>query len=560
LLSSELGSDTSAISDSRSPQIIPKKFLITNRDSSRPQAPKKEADAKAKRTDRSDNQDDSDLSTQEDPSVIPTQHKVAMAESEVWDIELEDSISTAEVASTPADTNIRQGTIILDTRPLQWVGHLDLPSTELVRFNDGEMMAAAAAGKCAVDVIHSSPSLGPSQSASQCGQAVHLRLNMPPALSAVRAVSKYFPHAVTKPVNDMPIAGKSLLDSVVVSLSLPEPVGDTPQSDARDGTDALDEAGVVVQERNLPPASSPDSFVNQLMEETPISSLPLQKLQHFARVSPTSSFQLASEDYETKELCMDIAMNVDGDREVFATGFGQYDLSFEAALSTGDDGCVEACYDDPYPHLRDGGCNDRYGYPFEDVDLNEPYDEGESDPPYDWQEWDDAMGHFTEDPGSYLDDHLEGWEVEEGNEYEDDLAALEYLDGSEEQLEHPDNMKYVGFYELDGDEDQEFGAVDLGYVDLGNPEPKTSGDLEGEIYQFDYGRHQCASNSTSCLGDSGDTSIVLTQRFTQGRALLLGISGQNDGDNFASRKFSLVSCAEADVAKSLKAHWLPQRL
>lgn len=51
----------------------------------------------------------------------------------------------------------------------------------------------------------------------------------------------------------------------------------------------------------------------------------------------------------------------------------------------------------------------------------------------------------------------------------------------------------------------------------------------------------------------------LTQQFSQGRALLLGFTGTGSAKVHSS-SFQTVSNTEADVAKRLKEHWLPQRL
>ena len=52
---------------------------------------------------------------------------------------------------------------------------------------------------------------------------------------------------------------------------------------------------------------------------------------------------------------------------------------------------------------------------------------------------------------------------------------------------------------------------------------------------------------------------LLTQRFLQGRALLLGFS-ETGSAKVHSGSFPTISNAEVDVAKKLKEHWLPQRL
>lgn len=69
--------------------------------------------------------------------------------------------------------------------------------------------------------------------------------------------------------------------------------------------------------------------------------------------------------------------------------------------------------------------------------------------------------------------------------------------------------------------------------------------------------YQASETATSIDDDVGP--VLLTQRFSQGRAILLGISEPGITTMERSKLVQTVSHAEAVVAKSLREHWLPQK-
>lgn len=78
-----------------------------------------------------------------------------------------------------------------------------------------------------------------------------------------------------------------------------------------------------------------------------------------------------------------------------------------------------------------------------------------------------------------------------------------------------------------------------------------------EDIQYDNTR---LSHATAASVDDGDRSVLLTQRFSQGRAILLGFSEPgNPLENSSEQRVRTVSHAEVAVAKSLREHWLPQK-
>jgi hypothetical protein len=105
--------------------------------------------------------------------------------------------------------------------------------------------------------------------------------------------------------------------------------------------------------------------------------------------------------------------------------------------------------------------------------------------------------------------------------------------------------------------------------DLNDSEYASFYDLSDEDIQYDITARQDADSSSQPNGtvrsvedeynDDGG-SALLTQRFSQGRAILLGISapGIATVEGF-SRPVQTVSHAEAAVAKALREHWLPQK-
>ncbi|KAG6855121.1 hypothetical protein C0991_006050 [Blastosporella zonata] len=168
------------------------------------------------------------------------------------------------------------------------------------------------------------------------------------------------------------------------------------------------------------------------------------------------------------------------------------------------------------------------------------------------------------------------------NEYDEQLynntATLSFypwheLEGSDEH-EHEIDMQPIeyeeGYYmqdeSLDGDEDQYNDGYD-------SPEYEENRSIGSWIASPIHDNNSFSGNYAGNFGDAwdepsssgdldGSDEPDLTGRFTEGKALLLRCY-EDKGRTYAPARPSYqpqVSLAEADVAKRLRNHWLPQRL
>lgn len=118
------------------------------------------------------------------------------------------------------------------------------------------------------------------------------------------------------------------------------------------------------------------------------------------------------------------------------------------------------------------------------------------------------------------------------------------------------DMSGSGLYEFGMEE--EAGIEDFEYVSPHDP--------FHEIIHYDA-NISCGTAYSSCQGTSAplddytsdEKSVLLTERFSQGRAMLLGLSNSENHPQESSKPIRRVSHVEADVAKNLTEHWLPQR-
>ncbi|KAG5637832.1 hypothetical protein H0H81_003037 [Sphagnurus paluster] len=122
-----------------------------------------------------------------------------------------------------------------------------------------------------------------------------------------------------------------------------------------------------------------------------------------------------------------------------------------------------------------------------------------------------------------------------------------------------DSPEYHGFCNLNSNDNDRFddSGSFLGYQTVDDvDETHASGTLDDDSQEKDHG------SGVDLYTEDTDRSFDFgTGRFAQGRALLLGYS--NDLGLGSSQEPSLrpkVSLVEADVAKGLRNHWLPQRL
>ena len=123
-----------------------------------------------------------------------------------------------------------------------------------------------------------------------------------------------------------------------------------------------------------------------------------------------------------------------------------------------------------------------------------------------------------------------------------DHPAIDDLGDEEDDLEF-NSDRYVEFDEMD--------EAEFSYEGCNNVEANES-DVEGES--------PCGSMlGDEFVDDSRDGSILVEGQFSQGRTLLLGRTRRRSNGYQSSQKFTSISRAEAAVAKALTGHWLPQK-
>jgi hypothetical protein len=130
---------------------------------------------------------------------------------------------------------------------------------------------------------------------------------------------------------------------------------------------------------------------------------------------------------------------------------------------------------------------------------------------------------------------------------------------------------FVGFDTLGVEQEIWNGIVvgnDIAGFERYNVEMQDEADIEDSEYgpHHDLSQEDIQCDITSNRGhpsadddEDDDGPAFLTQRFSQGRAILLGLSQPGNILERSSKPTGMVSHAEAAVAKSLREHWLPQK-
>ncbi|KAJ6539273.1 hypothetical protein B0H19DRAFT_1178144 [Mycena capillaripes] len=446
-------------------------------------------------------------------------------ESEIWDMESRASEKrklikekTGSVDEASAIDN--QGTVVVDAWVQAW--------SDRVAKATG-MDPAKRTVEHVPDPIPSSPSLRPSQSASQVGQLL-IKPNPP------EAASRYFP-ATRHKQSTSPPEPDSNASKPFTSLSRdPEPM-ENHQDVERDKIFPVSDAPVppvrfVVPTRNR-------VFARQFLS---VQAVRLQSQDSCIYPSAVVGPQVAYEGWEDLHQCAPGTSP-----EIPESG---YDF---------DDEPAERYYVTEEPLY----CDTQLGHP----QSGEGWDANAANPVLDGS-WADVLD--DEGPDEFAIEYGTTFEPDcmdtaDGDGYmapgyaESDSGALyvhcdTLFGGIEDEVDAP--VSNEGF-----DTWKEVTANSLylaeGSVTFDDPNNYMDDAPKGqEFLGFPTQASAVAGDSNDIMSDCSDS--VYTPRFAQGRALLLGLPlHESTGRISAPPHFS---SAEVDVVKALRGHWLPQRL
>lgn len=173
-----------------------------------------------------------------------------------------------------------------------------------------------------------------------------------------------------------------------------------------------------------------------------------------------------------------------------------------------------------------------------------------------------------------LDMHNEtGYTVNDGSH---DWNATEYDGSLEDCYEYSDQQLGPEAYEVAGCSRTVYGDL-YDFEAYENEMVQEAIDLEcdpncGLEYGSDHGFESASENygdylevaeydtSTGGYDEVDDGTVLIPQRFSQGREILLGLLQPDGIPQELLKPVPTVLHAEADVAKNLKEHWLPQKL
>ncbi|KAF9055171.1 hypothetical protein BDZ89DRAFT_1055777 [Hymenopellis radicata] len=373
-----------------------------------------------------------------DPQTIS---QVNGLKSEVWDIERSDFVLSSKASSVV----IAKESVVLDTRPTAWASHINKRNGEDTHSDIPHFDNPASEAR-----IPSSPSLGPSQSASQQGQR-QLRFKYPSA----HVSSKYFPLPVPNTVKQdtIPDHPRTLpLSAQVLKSAIP--TSDIPDILLQDSDSVID----------LPMHAREDryTYLGVFDEDTaPWEDDPI-------RADPTYD--------ETRNYADDISGYYEDDVQV--------PLNFEEELSWNEMDCP--ALDDVYQQDIDvGEAFDDYFYPASEAPIED----------FQYAQVDEDVHQVAID---------------------DDVNDMDYGDFDNDQ---------ENYYE-------ESGMATL---------------LPDRVYEIEPGGSS----------DESDSDQPGLQRFLGGRELLCGLTEETPSKWVMGRPST---SAEAQVAKTIRGHWLPQRL
>ena len=424
------------------------------------------------------NQDSVDsTAAQESCDVVDKSKETAgNSESEVWDMEL-DYLKTTHVsypASSAAGDHLQNGTSVLDTRAFWAVAQPGLP---IGGRNVGDHQIIPHGYRDETNLAFGieesgcrhSPSLCPSDSASQYGQLRMQKLNVP----GLQAISKYF-------VNNEERVEANMAE-------IPLHIG------AKD---------IFLSQSHHYSAIPPDNVMGTLPVVPSVQSLVTAISNGYqpswkVAASPSS---LDSIEIELQEYMDHVIGNADEITAQFEHPCGIPNAESDVFEAHGDF------------HDRDeSSFGDLLGYEHMDVYCGQPVHPSDLD------------------AYKRLEIEQVPWDgTGNGND----------MDFDEEEMEDEDDL-----------DDSEYGSYD--HFE------------EGIQYDITARQATTSSSQVSETATSVDNDVwpaLLTQRFSQGRAILLGISELGITIMKGSSKpVQTVSHAEAVVAKNLREHWLPQK-
>jgi hypothetical protein len=474
-------------------------------------------------------------------SELSTSEKRPTAESEIWDIESRASEKrkllgekTGSVDETSAIYN--QGTVMVDARIPAWSNRMaNLAGVDLVEPTSRTEVPDAI-------FIPSSPSLRPSRSASQIGQ---LLIKPNPAKTA----SRYFPAKHQKQPTPPPEPESNAIQPDSSLSRDPEPANNYRN----------------IETPNVPPVPGvsngfvpPTRFVvptrNRVFAEQFVSVQAVRSQSRDSYPSPAVP-QVAFED--PQDLAHYTADPPGALPESLESGYGSdeepahwYSVAEEPLhgdTQLGNYACPQS----------GGGWDANTANPVLDGSWADVYDDGGFDG-FSVQ-YEDEFGHsecMDEDGDGYLAPGYAGSDSGAYNHCDtrfvdaaDDFGGSASNAGFDTWEEATANSIYLDCFSAecdsvipdDGDnfmEDADDGQGFLGFATHASAVGVDSGDL---------------------ISNCSDPVDAYTPHFSQGRALLLGLP-LHESENRALSAPPHFSSAEVDVVKSLRGHWLPQRL
>lgn len=453
------------------------------------------------------------------PEKSPRATTTGPAGSIVWDIELEDLVSPSQGTHRHGSSDLPQMSVTLDTHQLKWAGVCVEKAIALsdthggVVARDGSLLSSANAR--VEDITQcSSPSLGPSQSASQHGRSV-TQLTIPP----LKAISKYFSAGDGQPQRSKDLVTED-------PPSLPQASVPAPVSIAELGED-LGAIEVVPQVINQVCHASPH-------HQHPQNGVPLSQSHSVFQAEPIEDLPVLKDDWD---------LNIDD------VDFTTYE---EIGLMDGDAQYWAASNDDF------GG---QYFSTLPDLEHNKYFSAGEENhPPSNdmsgntlWQDWDGVQY-----PDVEVDDAAPEEDPDDGPEWGLEYDDYYRMDGTEavpcEWEDEYEEMDAQESYDPHTDELDERREHELCY----DYSTSANGNWEEPIYTGARSPISCSSQR----GDSDKDADIAPHRFAQGRALLMGLSGWDAGLYPVLTREPVVrqSHTEAEFVKGLRNHWLPQKL
>ncbi|KAJ6599137.1 hypothetical protein DFH09DRAFT_26190 [Mycena vulgaris] len=510
--------------------------------------PKKKTTAQKSRQAKSSRILSSNQVSELSEASAPQQRRVA-AESEIWDIESRASEKRRSrmqktCSMDEADTSYIQGTVVIDARIPAW-GNRPGTATRTHSVIEVTQIAVDVPGAAA---IPSSPSLRPSQSASQIGQLV-----IKP--SHAKEASRYFPAQQQQQPTNRPITPTSPL------ARDPEPV-----ENCRD---------------TQPP--------NQVLDSGDLGCLPLPTprfvvptrnrifAQHFLSVQGVRPESQDPYFYPSDAVVPGAAFEDSQHLEYYACATVTFPESPETEpeelpLYSDDDEPLHPAYGKPQLDNHVGhsslGWDTNTMNPILDETWIDVYDYEELDESL--VQYENPLGHpgpgYMEPVGDgdcigYLEDD---WQVGAGSDsgvLYDHCETGAFMDILNEG-EDPDHAPNPAFGAW------EDAAANSVYLDDFFEDGRELTDANNFMDEAPNGQRSVGSSpkvtpvtddSEDIISDCSDAISAYHPHFAQGRALLLGLPIHEPTDRVlcAAPHFSH---AELDVVKVLRDHWLPQRL